>query len=395
MVAAGVVIAPCGSLVAGLGLYQLTLAVAAFGYRPLRRTDAPSKRLAVLVPAYDEAAVIERCVRSLVEQTYPRDLYDVTVIADNCTDETAELAGRAGATVLERDEPDARGKGQALRWAIDRVLERTPPPDAVVIVDADSVVRPDFLAVLAGPLEVGAAAAQGESRLVDDGSPAAAFRAGAFLLVNRVRPAGRAVLGLGCNLQGNGMLVSAGVLRAHPWNAFSATEDLEYSVNLLLAGVRTRFAGGAIAESPAAPNREAGAQQQLRWEGGKLHVARTQLPRLLGAAARRRDPALLEAAVDLAVPPLGLFAALAAAGTAASGIAVAFGALPAWSITPWAVALVAVPLYVLVGYRAANAPRSAYRSLVHAPLFVLRKVAGAHRLRSFRPDSWVRTERKR
>jgi hypothetical protein len=292
-----------------------------------------------------------------------------------------------------RDEPDARGKGQALRWALDQLLERTPAFDAFAVVDADSTAGRDFLAALVQPVEDGAGAAQGESRLLDDGSGPAAFRAGAFRLVNRVRPAGRAVLGLGCNLQGNGMLVASEVLRRQPWDAFSATEDLEYSIALRLSGVPTRFAGGAVVESPAAPTREAATHQQMRWEGGKLHVARTQLPKLLAAGIKRRDPGLLEAAVDLAVPPLGILTAMAAAGTAICAVLAAFGVVPAWTVAPWALALVAIPVYVLVGFRAAHAPASAYRSLLGAPVFVLRKAASLHRFRSFSPDSWVRTKR--
>ena len=389
----GVLAVVVGSIPAGLAVYQLVLAVAAFRYRPLAALDAPSMRIAVLVPSHDEEASVARCVGSLLDQGYPHDLFTVIVIADNCTDETASVARAAGAEVLVRDEPDVRGKGRALRWALDQLLEREPGFDAFAVVDADSTAGRDFLAALVRPLEEGAGAAQAESRLVDDGSGPAVLRAGAFRLVNWVRPAGRAVLGLGCNLQGNGMLVSAEVLRRRPWDAYSATEDLEYSIGLLLSGVRARFAGGAIVESPAAPSREAAVDQQLRWEGGKLHVARTQLPRLLSAAVRKREPALLEAAVDLAVPPLGILAAIAAGGTLVCALLAALGVLPAWSVAPWALALVAIPVYVLVGFRAAHAPASAYRSLLSAPLFVLRKAASLHRFRTFRPDSWVRTKR--
>jgi hypothetical protein len=392
-VIAGSLLAVAGALVAGLGVYQLVLACAAFRYRPASGSATPRKRVAVLVPAHDEEASIARCVGSLLDQDYPRELFQVIVIADNCTDATAPVAREAGAEVLVRDEPDARGKGQALRWALDQLLERTPAFDAFAVVDADSTAGRDFLAALVQPVEDGAGAAQGESRLLDDGSGPAAFRAGAFRLVNRVRPAGRAVLGLGCNLQGNGMLVASEVLRRQPWDAFSATEDLEYSIALRLSGVPTRFAGGAVVESPAAPTREAATHQQMRWEGGKLHVARTQLPKLLAAGIKRRDPGLLEAAVDLAVPPLGILTAMAAAGTAICAVLAAFGVVPAWTVAPWALALVAIPVYVLVGFRAAHAPASAYRSLLGAPVFVLRKAASLHRFRSFSPDSWVRTKR--
>src|SRR5207244_1957352 len=99
--------------------------------------------------------------------------------------------------------------------------------------------------------------------------------------------------------------------------AFTSTEDIEYAVKLRAAGIRPAFAAGAIVDSPTAPTAEAATQQQLRWEGGKVHVARTQIPRLVAAAVRTGRLSLLDAAVELAVPPLGLLAAAAIAGTVA------------------------------------------------------------------------------
>src|SRR5262249_30280311 len=146
----------------------------------------PRTRVVVLVPAHDEELGIERCIHSLLGQSYPHELYDIVVVADNCTDDTAGAARRAGVDVLVRTAPTERGKGHALRWGIERVLSRTPAPDAVVIVDADSDAESDFLMVLVRVFERGAEAVQGESLLSPEGSPQAALRAAAFLLVNRV-----------------------------------------------------------------------------------------------------------------------------------------------------------------------------------------------------------------
>ena len=253
-----VLFAALGALAAAFALYYVMLAIASFFYRQETRAMRPRKRIAVLVPAHDEAALIARCVQSLQAQTYPSRLYDVIVVADNCSDATASIARSAGADVLVRDEPDARGKGRALRWAFDRVLRRPIPPEAVVVVDADSVADPCFLSALVRPFESGVSAVQGESLLAEDGSRAASLRAAAFLLVNRVRPAGRSALGLPCDLTGNGMLLSSKLLRAYPWDAFTSAEDLEYTVNLRLAGVRPVFAGGAILHSPSAPRAPSG-----------------------------------------------------------------------------------------------------------------------------------------
>lgn len=394
--AGALVFAALGSVVAAFAVFQFVLAVAAVFYRgsePAAAIAAPRSRVVVLVPAHDEAALIARCVRSLRTQTYPADLYDVVVIADNCTDDTAAIARSAGAEVLVRNQPDERGKGRALHWAMNQLMARTPGPDAIVVVDADSVAVPEFLATLVRPFEGGAAAVQGESLLSEEGSPGAALRAAAFLLVNRARPAGRAVLGLPSHLAGNGMLFSRELLRAHPLDAFTSAEDVEYTIKLRLAGVRPVFAGGATVHSPAAPTAEAAAHQQLRWEGGKLHVARTQLPRLVVEALRRRQPSLLEAAFELAMPPLGLLTAAAIVGTVIGRLLVWAHVIPGWSLVPWLAAGGAIPLYVVIGLAAARAPASSYRALAGAPLFVLTKIVRAYRLFGFRADTWVRTER--
>jgi hypothetical protein len=228
---------------------------------------------------------------------------------------------------------------------------------------------------------------------MEDGSSRTALRVAAFLLINRVRPAGRAALGLPCNLCGNGMLLDRRLLERMPWSAFTSAEDVEYTVKLRSAGIGPVFAAGAILRSPAAPSAEAGTTQQLRWEGGKAHVARTALPRLAGAAVRERDALLLDAALELSVPPLGLLAGAALAGCAAAVPLVLAGVVPAAVVVPWLLALLAIPLFVIVGLRAAQAPASAYRALALAPALVVRKALGVHRLLRFRGDSWVRTQR--
>jgi 1,2-diacylglycerol 3-beta-glucosyltransferase len=384
-----------GGVAALCGLYLLLLSIAAFfyvGFRGARRP--PRTRLCVVVPAHDEAELIARCVSSLRAQTYPSALYEVVVVADNCTDDTAAIAAGEGARVMVRDDPAARGKGNALRWATDRILAAAPAPDAVVIVDADSVADPEFLLALVQPFEAGALAVQGESLLAGNGSTAARLRVAAFLLINRVRPAGHTVFRLPCTLAGNGMLLARELLTTRPWNAFTSAEDVEYSLGLRMAGVDIAFAGGAILLSPVAPSRRAAIQQQLRWEGGKARLARTWLRRLASEAVRGRRPSLLVTAADLAMPPLGYLSAMVIVGAlAGSGLASA-ELLPPSAVAPWLLALLLLPLSVLVGLRAAEAPKSAYLAMAGAPFFVVSKIARLPRVLGFRADTWVRTERK-
>jgi 1,2-diacylglycerol 3-beta-glucosyltransferase len=375
-------------------LYLLVLAVASLRLRTEAQAHAPRQRLAVIVPAHDEEELVGRCVRSLCQQDYPAQQYRVFVVADNCSDGTAREAVKAGAEVMERCDQRAQGKGHALRWAIDRLLAGPEPPDAVVVVDADSVADPALLSGLADGLADGAQAVQAEYLvLAEDGSLRSRLVEAAFMLFHHARLGGRAALGLPVNLVGNGMLLSRRLLEAQPWNAFSGVEDLEYSITLRLAGIRPRYAPEALVRGPIPRGYSAMGGQRMRWEGGRFHVVRTRLPELFGSWLRR-EAAVLDAAVDLAVPPLGLLLMAILAGAAVSGSLAALGVASSWTILPWALALVCLGAFVVVGLLSARAPASIYLALLGAPGFLLWKLLTYVRLaRGFDPARWERAQR--
>ena len=313
------------------------------------------------------------------------------VVADNCRDDTAgsrRRRARASSCATTR----ARGKGHALRWA------STAPAEPAAAGRRRRrrrrrQGRQRFLSALIAPYRHGADAVQGESLLRGDGSPASRLRAAAFLLVNRTRPAGRAVLGLPCDLTGTGMLFARDALAANPWDAYTSAEDLEYSIRLRLAGTDTAYAREAVVRSPAAPNARAAKAQRLRWEGGKLHVARARIPELV----RRGPPSAGRPARGRARPRRAAARPArrrAAVGCGAAAALVAAGLADRVVLVVWATALGAIPVFVVVGLRAADAPRlAAYRALATAPVFVARKLQRLPRLLAFSADTWVRTER--
>lgn len=386
-----------GSLAALDAIYLAVLAAGSLLRRESRAPSGPAlaSQLTVLVPAHNERDFVAGCVRSLLHQTYPRHLYRVLVIADNCSDDTAAIARSEGAEVIVRDSPRARGKGQALTWAISSMLADPQAPDAFVVVDADSTAEPRLLEGLARRYEAGADAVQGEYLALEgDGSKVAELRRAAFLLFNRVRPDGRAALGLPCSLMGDGMLLSRQLLERVPWRAFGAVEDLEYSVQLRLAGVAPVFASGAVVRGPLADSARAAKTQRRRWLGGRLHVVRGKLPTLLVQAFRRHDLSLLDSALDLATPPLGLLGSVVLAGTATLTALVVAGLSPSWVLLPWVLAAIAIAFFVLVGLRAARAPASTYLALLCAPLFVGAELLDSLRLPGGRhATNWIRTER--
>ena len=377
-----------------VGAYLVAVSAASFFYRSRQEDLVFRHHLVVLVPAHNEAELLGRCLSSLSNQDYGHELYRVVVIADNCTDETAGLARGAGVEVLERNQPGLPGKGRALRWAMDRILSEPQPPDAFVVVDADSVADRGLLTGLDSEFQGGAQVVQGLYLALPEHDRRVRLGAVALLLFHYVRFAGRAVLGMGASLVGNGMLLSADVMRATPWDAFSVVEDLEFTVTLRCAGVRPRFAGAARIYAPVSISGAGARSQRRRWEGGRFFIVRQKLPLLLGQVVRRADWQLLDEALELTVPPLGLLALFVLAGSAVTALLTGTFQLPTWLIVPWFSAAFALPLYIGLGLIAARAPRSAYLALLRAPLFVIRKMGVYGSLvRRFDPHQWVRTPR--
>jgi hypothetical protein len=371
--------------------YLLTiLAGAATRSRAPRGAGCPPggrTRFAILVPAHDEEVLLPALLRSVADLDYPRERREVVVVADNCSDRTAQIARAAGATVIERDDPARLGKGHALEWAFAQLSSRTDL-DSIVVVDADCEVSANLLAAADQRLRAGARALQ-----VDDvvsnvhESSSSALRFAAFALINSVRPLGKNALGFSCGLLGTGMVFSMELLHQHPWRASSMAEDAEYHLQLVSVGERVQFVPEARVSSPMPASLTAARHQNMRWEGGKCDLIRRWSPKLLMQAAIRRDTECAGAAFDLLIPPQSLlFAAnasvLAAAMTRRAGLRVAMANL------------VGQAVYVLGGLRLVRAPIAAYRALLTAPTLALWKLGLYARLVARPgPTRWIRTER--
>jgi 1,2-diacylglycerol 3-beta-glucosyltransferase len=391
----GVIVFAAGLPVACACAYLLVLAAASAFHRPPVPSGQARTRLAAVVPAHDEAEMIATCVRTLLDQRYPSELYRVVVVADNCTDATAEVASAAGAEVMVRRVPDLCGKGHALRWATDRLLATPAPPDAVVVIDADSVADPDFLRELEAVFAAGHPVVQADDIVrTEPGQLRSLLEAAALLLRNRVRFAGRAKFGLPASLCGNGMLLGRSVLEAHPWQAFSATEDSEYSLTLLVAGLPTTFARRARVMAAATAGEHGAYTQSLRWDGGRLALTRGWMLPLLSSGLKRRDPALLSVALDLAMPPLGALVIAVCAGSAVSAALAVAGVVDSTTMIPWLLAFVVLPAYLLVGLASCRVPPATFAAFLLAPWFLVRKLrVYAKILRGFDTRGWVRTQR--
>lgn len=380
----------------GLGLLNvyllMLLAAAARGLRRAVPAANPGcqLRFVVLVPARDEERSIGEALASVHRLDYPAERFDAIVIADNCTDRTADVAVDCGATVWRRRDDGGGGKGAALAWGLDRLAAERPDADAVVLVDADCVVAPNLLTALEARLRAGAVAVQVPYGVANpSASWTAALRYASFALVNLVRPLGKATLGLSAGLFGTGMAFSTDLLARQPWTARSLVEDQEYHVGLVAAGDRVAFAHETGIASAMPTTLRRSTSQHLRWEAGRGELLRKWSPRLLAAGVRRRDAVQIHAAAEALVPPQSLLLAT----NAASAVA-AWQAPPA--IRRLALANVAAQAaFVTGGLLLVGAPARVWRALALAPGLMVWKLGLLMRLWLGRgPTSWVRTGRE-
>ena len=261
-------------------------------------------KYAVLVPAHNEQAVIGTTVGPLLRQLAPGQR--LVVVADNCTDQTAEIARQEGAEVIERQDDARRGKGYALAFGIDHL--RADPPDVVIVVDADTTVDDGTFAALAQQVASTGRPAQAIDVLNPPESPSVRdlISSFAFLVKNLVRPLGQKAMGAPCQLMGTGMALPWDSLQAMPLASSNLVEDLQLGIDFAVAGLPPTYcpAGRVSGDLPSCP--EAAAHQRTRWEHGHMATITRQVPRLAVAAFRRRRFDLMWMACDLAVPPLAL-----------------------------------------------------------------------------------------
>ena len=343
------------------------------------------------MPAHDEEALLPRLLTSLAEQDYPCDLTEVHVIADNCSDGTAAVGRRAGVTVHERDEPEQPGKGQAIAWLLPRLLEGEA--DACVFIDAESFVERDFLTALGRRLTEGNLALQASYRVAEpESAPLVTLRALGFSLMHELRGRGKARLGVSCGIWGNGFALTREALTRVGWQSFSGVEDAEQHLRLVLDEVRVVFVPEARVFGDMPVSYRSAASQQRRWEAGRLALLRRYWRPLLGAAIGRRDASSAAALFELALPPLSLLVSLELSLTV---LAMAFASQAALAVA--SSALVGLLVYVVVGFALSGLRPRAYLALLHAPGYVLWKVAlyAREALRRAEPRQWSRTSRER
>jgi cellulose synthase/poly-beta-1,6-N-acetylglucosamine synthase-like glycosyltransferase len=351
----------------------------------------PRPRVAVLVPAHNEAAVIGHTLDSLFSQLLPGDR--LIVVADNCNDDTTAIAEARGATVIRRDDAERFGKGYALDWGM-RYLQRDPP-QVVVVVDADTPAQ-------AGALEALARLAQGSSRPVQavymlqlPSEPEQRHRLSAFawLVKNCVRPAGLARLGLPCLLTGSGMAFPWEVVRQAPLARGAPAVDMRLTADLAVRGHVPLFCAEARIGGVLTKGLAAAQTQRRRWEHGHLQTLLSQTPRLMVSAIRQRRLDMAALALEMAVPPLSLLFMLWAGDLVLTTLAGLAGAswVPAGLLAAAAALCSLAALAVWARFGRAILP---LRAVLALPGYVWAKVPLYVAFVTHRQRTWERTDRE-
>ena len=376
----------------GLAYYYLLLAASAFRIGK-SAPQAARRSFAIAIPAHNEELVLAKTIESLAAQDYPAELLDIYVVADHCSDHTASVARERDAFCFERHEGLRGRKVYALRWLLEQILAANRGYDAIAVFDADSRVNSQFFTAMNAALGEKDQVLQGRHVIrTANGNDFGGLAAVDMQLNNRLRNQAKRNLGLSARLMGDAMCFPTEVIRRYGWPSDSLGEDREYGLYLLTQGVKVTYVPEAISLGQAAPSWRDASKQRLRWYGGGIEIQKRYALKLLQMGLRRLNPAALDQAIELLLPPFSLLALLSALVVSVQAVWPLVGFLP---FAGSALIFCLWGAFPIIGLVLEGAPTSAYCSLLLSPVYLVwRVVLGVRaRLKGGRVE-WVRTRRQ-
>ena len=286
-------------------IFQLIISLAGYKKEKVekQKLHGPDKTFAILVAAHNEEKVIAPLLENLKNLKYPKNLYEIFVICDNCTDRTAKIAKKHGVHAMERFDDEHRGKGYAVEWMLNHLWQRDRQFDAVVIFDADNLVSENFLQEMNHKLQNGNRVIQAyvETKNPYDSWVTLSY-AITYWFMNRLWQQARQNLGMPNTLAGTGMCFESALLKEIGWNATSLTEDVEFTAQCVIKGIYPSWANNAIVYDEKPLTLKSSIRQRVRWIRGHTECARRYMFPLLGLALKRRSFSQLDAAFYLFQP---------------------------------------------------------------------------------------------
>jgi 1,2-diacylglycerol 3-beta-glucosyltransferase len=371
--------------------YLLLSTIASYLFKKEEPVNNRFLNIGVLIPAHNEEEGIRRTIENILASDYPANRFEIFVIADNCTDSTANNARKAGAKVFERFDDLNRGKGEALDWFLRNCREHYRQTSAITIIDADVCPDKNYLR------EISASLSNPEIQVVQAFNGVSNPRAGwrpalvdaAFNVFNHLRMAGSSRLSGSAILRGNGMGFRTELLKHYGWPSHSIVEDIEFTLLLLQDGINVHYNPDAVIRSEMVTSGKNASSQRNRWEGGRFMLVRNMTLPLLRLFRNTGDSRYLYALAELAVPPLSLLVMLFTLATAGS-LLLDEGWLM-YAAAFWVIML----LYLISGQIQRQASLSTWLYLAAAPLYVLWKIPiYTGMMLKNKTNEWVRTTRE-
>lgn len=360
---------------------------------------APRPKMAVVIPAHNESAVLKRTLDSILPQLEDGDR--VVVVADNCSDETANIARSAGVEVLERQSDSDRGKGFALDAGIRHLKQSAPDdlPAVVVFNDADVIVGEHAIETLVRQCAFAKLPVQG-LYLMDlpagDAAPKPAdlISRFAFLLKNRVRPLGLWAMDCPVPLFGSGMAFPWDVIANAPLATSDLVEDMRLGMDLTNRGTPPMFCPAAAFNGELPGEQTAAVSQRRRWEHGHMNVLMS-VPRVLWGGLLRGDGRRIAVGLDHAVQPLTILVGSILLVCAATVTRYFFGGTLASVATGIAVgSLFLIGLSLVITWVAHLRGEIPLRAVMGLPRYLLLRIPNQLSWLIRRQRDWVRTPRR-
>jgi len=293
--------------------YYLILGFAGLFRKKENKNYTPKNKFALLIAAHNEEVVVGSLIESMLKLDYPKEMYDIFVIADNCTDNTAKISKGYGVNVCERFSKDKRGKGYALEWMFAKLFKMDKKYDAIAIFDADNLVHKNFLKEINSKLQEGYKVVQGyiDSKNPEDSWIAAAYSI-AFWTQNRMFQLSRANVGLSNQIGGTGIAVETNTLKKLGWGATCLTEDLEFTCKLVLNGEKVGWAHDAIIYDEKPLKLKQSWTQRKRWMQGFTDVASRYFFKLIKKSILERKFYVFDCALYVLQPFITLLLGISA-----------------------------------------------------------------------------------
>jgi len=366
--------------------------IAAFKTRPtFKSRPSTAPRIAVIVPAHNEATVLRATLDKILPELAQNDR--LLVVADNCTDQTAEIAKSAGAEVISRVDTDRRGKGFALEFGMCHLAGN--PPDVVIFIDADCTPEPGGLRILAATAAQSQRPIQAQNSIVRPGNartPYLLMAEFASRVKNLARPLGCLSLGLPCQLMGTGMAFPWKLISTHSLATADIVEDLVYGLEFARSGHPPLFCPEAKVTSAFPLEGEGQETQRTRWETGHLNIIGGVIPRHILNAVRHGNWMLLFLALDAAVPPLALLALAIASYLFVTLLLALLGGAQIAFVIALGCGLIFLMSVLLAWWRVGRDILS-LRELALVPWYIFVKLALYWRILTGRKVDWIRSRR--